>query len=113
LVYLSILFPNSYIILFWEFYLCPNHVISKPVFCDFSKTSVFVSYVILVFVLIEVPSLLDKYVSNMQDVKNSDWHFLQTLLANAGTVSMHHHLLLLPRMSLVGMVLRHRNNFTL
>ena len=43
LVYLSILlFPNSYIILFWEFYLCPNHVIPESVSCDFSKTSVFV-----------------------------------------------------------------------
>jgi hypothetical protein len=44
LVYLSVvLFPNSYIILFWEFYLCPNHVIPKSVSCDFSKTLVFVS----------------------------------------------------------------------
>jgi hypothetical protein len=46
LVYLSILlFPNSCtcIILFWEFYLCPYHFISKSVSCDFSKTLVFVS----------------------------------------------------------------------
>jgi len=44
----------------------------------------------------------------MQDVKNSGWCFLQALQANSGTASIHHHLLLLLRISLVGMVLRHR-----
>jgi len=59
-------------ILFWEFYLCPYHIIPKPMSCDFSKTLVFVSKIILVPLLIEIPSVLDKYISNMQDVKNSD-----------------------------------------